>query len=95
MNIEVTPEAGDVLKRSLELAGLDASKSGIRLRTVHGLGGGVQVQIEFAEEPLPDEETIDADGIRLFVTPEVLEAVPDPVLAVEPQHETVVLRPRS
>ena len=95
MNIEVTPEAVEVLKRSLELAGLDSASSGIRLRAAHGLGGGVEVQIELADAPTEGEETIDADGVRLFVSPEVTEAVPDPVLTVEPQHETVVLRPRT
>ncbi|HWL66578.1 MAG TPA: hypothetical protein VNP73_11440 [Actinomycetota bacterium] len=95
MDIEVTPEAIEVLKRSLDLAGLSATESGIRLRTAHGLGGGVEIQVELADGPSEDERTIELDGLKLFVSPAVIEAVPDPVLTVEPQHETVVVRPRS
>ncbi len=96
MEIEVTPEAVELLRRSLRLAGLgDRGEAGIRLRSAHGLGGGVEVQIELAEGPGGDEQTIEAGGIKLFVAPEIEEAVPDPVVTVEPQHETVVVRPRS
>ena len=95
MNLEVTPEAIEVLKRSLDLAGLDPATHGIRLRTATGLGGGIQTQIELADGPSDGEETIEAGGISLFIAPGVLEAVTDPVLAVEPQHERVVLRPRQ
>ncbi len=95
MDIEVTPEAIEVLGRSFELAGIDPDTGGARLRTARGLGGGVSVQIEFASGPGPDEQVVEAGGIRLFVTPELFETVPDPVVAVEPQHDRVVVRPRS
>jgi Fe-S cluster assembly iron-binding protein IscA len=95
LDIEVTPEAIGVLKRSLDLAGLDPSNNGIRLRTGHGLGGGLQTQIELADSPDAGEETIEAGGIKLFIAPAVIEGIPDPVLAVEPQHERVVLRSRA
>jgi len=32
-------------------------------------------------------------GIRLFVDPEIERAMPNPVVAVEPQHEIIVVRP--
>ncbi|HYI46814.1 MAG TPA: hypothetical protein VE174_15260 [Actinomycetota bacterium] len=95
MDIEITPEAIEVLKRSLELAKLDPATHGIRLRTAHALGGGLQTQIELADAPAAGEETIEAGGVRLFIAPEVLEAIPDPILAMEPQHENVVLRTRG
>lgn len=95
MDIEVTAEAIEVLKRSLDLAGLDSAGGGIRLRRAHGLGGGTEIQIELADAPLEGEVTIDADGIALYVAPEVVAAVPNPVLTVEPQHERVVLRSRA
>ena len=87
MPIHVTTEAIEVLKRSLELGGVDRGSGGVRLRAAHGLGGGVDVQVELAEGPL------DTDGIRLFIDPGLTEAIPDAVVAVEPQHDMVVVRP--
>lgn len=95
LDLEVTPEAIEILKRSLDLAKLDPATHGIRLRTAHALGGGLQTQIELADGPAEGEATIEADGIKLFVAPDVLDSIPDPILAMEPQHERVVLRPRA
>lgn len=94
MEVEVTPEARDVLRSSLRLAG-GSGASGIRLRAARGLGGGTDVQVELAAEPLPDEVVVEEEGFRIFIDPDVLQAVPNPVVAVEPQHEVVVVRPRT
>ncbi len=94
MDIEITDEAVEVLRRSLELGGVDLSTGGARLRTARGLGGGVNVQVELADGPLEGESVVERDGVRVFVDPGLADAVPDPVLTVEPQHETVVVRPR-
>ena len=88
--IEVTPEAVEVLKRSLALA---PHAAGVRLRAATGLGGGISVQIELAEGPLEGETEITSGDVRIFIDPELTDAVPDPVVAVEPQHERVVVRP--
>ena len=86
MSIEVTREAAEVLRRSLELGGVDPSgDGGVRLRGSRGLGGGFDIQVELAEGPL-EEETV-------IVDPRVTEAIPDAVIAVEPQHQTIVVRP--
>jgi len=90
--IEVTPEAEDVLRRSLALA---PHASGVRLVAATGLGGGIAVQIELAEGPLEGETEIESGGVRLFIDPALTEAVPHPVVAVEPQHERVVVRPAA
>jgi Fe-S cluster assembly iron-binding protein IscA len=95
MGIEVTDEAVEVLRRSLELRGLTPSAGGIRLRAAHGLGGGLDVQVELADAPLNDESVVEASGIQLFVDPEVTRVMPDAVVAVEPQHDVVVVRPAS
>ncbi len=95
MAIEVTPEAREVLRRSMGLAGLDASSAGIRLRAAHGLGGGVDVQVELADAPLAGERLVEVGDVRLFVDPEVMTTMPDALVALEPQHETVVVRPRG
>ena len=93
MPIHVTEEAVEVLKRSLELGGVDQDGGGVRLRAAHGLGGGLDVQIELADGPLDGETTVTTNGIRLFVDPGLEEAIPDAVVAVEPQHDMVVVRP--
>jgi hypothetical protein len=91
--IQVTEEAIDVLRRSLELGALDPSSGGVRLRAAHGLGGGLHVQVELAEGPLEGETTVEASDVRLFVDASVTEAIPNAVITVEPQHETIVVRP--
>ena len=93
MAIEVTEEAIEVLRRSLELGNVDPSTGGVRLRGARGLGGGLDVQVELADGPLEDEATVERDGVRIFVDPSVTDAFPDAVVAIEPQHETVVVRP--
>ena len=91
-DIEVTPEAIDVLKRSLALA---PHAAGVRLRAATGLGGGLVVQIELADGPLDGEQEISAGAVRIFIDPSVTDAVPDPVLTVDPEHDRVVVRPSS
>ena len=95
MTIEVTEEAVEVLRRSLELGGVDLATGGVRLRAARGLGGGVDVQVELADGPLEGEAEIEVDGVRVFVDPSVTDAVPDPVVTVEPQHDRVVVRPSA
>ena len=93
MGIQVTDEAIDVLKNSLEIASHDPSRIGVRLRGARALGGGFQVQVEFAEQPDPDDEVVEKDGVRLFVGREVLETYPDALVAVDPMHDIVTVRP--
>jgi Fe-S cluster assembly iron-binding protein IscA len=95
MGIEVTPEAVEVLRRSLELGGMPEGVGGIRLRAARGLGGGWDVQVELAEAAAAGEEIVEAEGVELFVDPEVTRAMPDAVVALEPQHDVVVVRPAS
>jgi hypothetical protein len=93
MPIEVTEEAAQVLRRSLELGGLESSSAGIRLRGARGLGGGFDIQVELAEGPLEGESSVRCGDLNLFVDPLITEAIPDAVVALEPQHEVVVVRP--
>ncbi|MDQ3958415.1 MAG: hypothetical protein M3273_08855 [Actinomycetota bacterium] len=95
MDIEITEEAVEVLRRSLELGNVDAAAGGVRLRTARALGGGLDVQVELADGPLEGESVVEKGGVRVFVDPGLTDAIPDPVLTVEPQHETVVVRPRG
>ena len=96
MSIEVTSEAAAVLRRALELAEVDVSAGGgVRLRATKALGGGSDVQVELAEAPLPGEVVVERDGVRVFVDSSVGDLYPDAVVALEPQHETVVVRPTS
>ena len=92
MGIEITDEAVDLLRRSLAL-GRVGQRGGVRLRAAHGLGGGVDIQVELADGPLEGESVIEKDGIWVFVDPGVTAAIPNAVVAVEPQHELIVVRP--
>lgn len=94
MAIEVTPEAAAVLRRSLELANIDpASSAGVRLRAARALGGGSDVQVELADASLPGELVVEQDGIKVFVDPSVVDLYANAIVALEPQHDTVVVRP--
>lgn len=94
MSVEVTPEAAAVLRRSLELADIEPSSGGgVRLRAAKGLGGGSDIQVELADAPLPGESVVEQDGVRVFIDASVTELYPDAIVALEPQHETVVVRP--
>lgn len=93
MGMEITEEAVEVLARSLMLGGVDRASGGARLRGAHGLGGGFEVQVELADGPLEGEQVVERDGVRVFVDPSVLAAFPEAIVAVEPQHETIVVRP--
>jgi Fe-S cluster assembly iron-binding protein IscA len=95
MNLEVTTRAVEVLRRSLELGGIDPATGGIRLRKARGLGGGTSIQVELAEGPLESETVVEAEGVRLFVEPSALAGIDDPVVDVEPQHDKITLRPRE
>ena len=96
MSIEVTPEAAAVLQRSLELAQIDpASGGGVRLRAAKALGGGTDIQVELADAPLPDEQVVEQDGVRVFVDRSVTDLYPQAIVALEPQHETIVVRPAT
>ena len=91
MEIEVTPEAAEVLARSIELMG----GRGIRLRLSRGLGGGESIQVEVAPGPGPGDQSITSGGLTFYVETEVAGVMPEPLVALEPQHEKVTVRPRG
>ena len=95
MSIQVTEEAADVLRRSIELGNVDASTGGIRLRGSRALGGGFEVQVELADEPVSGDDVFETMGLRFFVEPSVAETMPDAILVLDPQHDTVTLRPKQ
>ncbi|MEA2499134.1 MAG: hypothetical protein QOH26_1539 [Actinomycetota bacterium] len=95
MPIEVTEAAAGVLKRSLELGGVDRLVGGIRLRGARSLGGGFDVQVELAGGPEEHDQVVEAHGVRLFVGAEVREAMPDAIVDLELQHDIVSVRPAA
>ncbi len=96
MTLEITPEAAAVLRRSLEMANIDASsEGGVRLRAAKSLGGAADVQIELADGPLEGEALLQEPGLNVYVDSSVTELYPEAVVALEPQHETIVVRPRD
>lgn len=94
MALCITPEAAAVLRRSLEMASVDSSSdAGVRLRGAKALGGGSNVQVELAAGLSPGETKVEYEGINIYVDPSVADLYPDAVVALEPQHETIVVRP--
>lgn len=93
MAIEVTDEAVEVLKRSMKLGNVDTASGGIRIRMAKALGGGNDVQVELADGALEGDGIVELEGLRLFVDPSIAETIPDAIVAVEPQHENIVVRP--
>lgn len=93
MPVNITDEAVEILKNSLELAKHDPAKVGVMLRGARALGGGFQVQVEFAEDAGSADTVIEKDGVRIFISPEVLETYPDALVTVEPMHDIVTVRP--
>ena len=93
MTIEVTPEAAEVLRRSVELGGVDPATGGVRLRLARGLTGGSTLQVELSEGPSNGEEVVESEGVRLFIDPSVLEDAPNATVDLEAPHDRIVLRP--
>ena len=96
MSLQVNDEALVVLRRSMELANIGPNdEGGVRLRSVTSLGGGARIEVEFASGLQAEESLIETDGVRIFVDPSVTALYPDAVLTVEPQHERLVVLPRT
>lgn len=93
MAIEVTDEAVEVLRRSMKLGNVDAATGGIRIRMAKALGGGSDVQVELADGAREGDGIVELEGLRLFVDASIAETIPDAIVAVEPQHENIVVRP--
>jgi Fe-S cluster assembly iron-binding protein IscA len=93
MPVEITEQAIEVLRNSLQLAGVDMATGGARLHAARALGGGLNVQVELADAARQDEDVVETDGVRVFIDRTVTEAIPDAIVAVEPQHDRIVVRP--
>lgn len=89
MAVHVTPEALAVIRNSLELAELDPSETGVRLRVAGG-----ELRPRFASEPREGDEELEVEGVRVFIAPDVAEPGADVEIGVSAEHETLVVRPR-
>jgi hypothetical protein len=58
----------------------------VRLRVAGG-----QVRPRFASEPSEGDVTVEVEGIRIFVAPDV--ATGDIEIATSAEHETLIVRP--
>jgi Fe-S cluster assembly iron-binding protein IscA len=86
VRVRITPEAVAVIRRSLELAGADPSRTAVRLRVAGG-----EVRPRFVTEPEPSDVEVRAGDVRVYVAS---SAVPegDAEIAVTPEHHTLVIR---
>jgi Fe-S cluster assembly iron-binding protein IscA len=85
--VRVSERALEVLKRALEAGRMDPATVGIRLT----IGPAGDLRTAFAEEPDPGDQTIEAGGVRLFVSAQL--ATSDASVDVSPEHDTLVLGP--
>lgn len=87
MGVRVTPEAVELIRRSLELAEADPSKVGVRLRVAGG-----EVRPRFVPEPEEGDAVVDVEGIRIFVAGEIVRELGEVEVAVTPEHGRLVIR---
>jgi Fe-S cluster assembly iron-binding protein IscA len=83
----VTPQALEVVRRSLELAGADANDMGVRLR----IAGGT-VRPRFVATPEDEDEVVEAEGIRVFIARSIIDKYGEVEVDVTPEHETLTVR---
>lgn len=89
MPVTVTPRAIEVLRRALEAGRMDPAVVGVRIAVGRGLRGD-DVRTTFAEQPEPDDETLDAGGVRIFVAHEL--ASREVTVDVADEHDRIVLK---
>jgi Fe-S cluster assembly iron-binding protein IscA len=56
------------------------------------MAGGA-VRPRFVTEPGPDDEVVDADGVRVFVARNIVDMHESIEIAVTPEHENLIVRP--
>jgi hypothetical protein len=83
----LTAAALEVVRNSLELAKADPSKVGVRLR----IAGGA-VRPRFVETPEDGDETVEAEGVRVFIARAILDEHGDVEVDVTPEHGQLVVR---
>ncbi len=89
MASELTEAAIDLIRNSLELAKADPASVGVRLRVAGGM-----VRPRFVETPEEGDETVVADGIRVFIAKQIVDELGEVVVEVTPEHGQLVVRPR-
>lgn len=92
MAMQVTEEAVEVLRRSLEMGGVDPDRGGVRLRG-HTAWGWLRYPGRTGRGSARGRVGGGRGRRAVVHLPEVTAALPDSVVAVEPQHQTIVVRP--
>lgn len=76
-----------MIRNSLELAGADPDKVGIRLR----IAGG-EIRPHFVAEPYGDDEIADVEGVRVFVARGIVDELGDIVVDATEEHGNLTVR---
>lgn len=87
MGVSVTPEALELIRRSLELAGADPSEVGVRLRVAGG-----EVRPRFVPGPQEGDVVVEREGMRIFVAGDIVRELGDVEVAVTPEHGRLEIR---
>ena len=81
--LKVTSEAAYILKAAREGAGASPT-SGLRIRhSETAEEGSLAIRMGFQEDPEPTDQTMEQDGLRVFVANEVADSLSDRTLDVE------------
>lgn len=87
MGVRLTPQAVDVIRRSLELQQADPSEMGVRLRRA---GGAIRPR--FAIDPEPGDVVVESDGVRVFIEAGIAAEHDEVEVAVSDEHDELVVR---
>jgi Fe-S cluster assembly iron-binding protein IscA len=84
--LEISPSAAEVIRQMVDT--LDAV-AGVRVamgpsESTNGTAPQLKVTIAPAAGPMEDDETIDEDGIAVFVDPDIAPLLDDKLLDLEP-----------
>ncbi len=91
--LQVTPRAATVLKDARSQQGLP-DQFGLRVHPQrpdrrHG------IRLKFIAEPLEGDETAESDGLRVFVSPDLAEALADQTIDTQATGPNLVLRDQA
>ena len=87
--LQVTPEATELLHAAKQAEGVPDS-FGVRVYGAPAEGGKVQVHIGFTDQPEEGDSVTEQPVTRLFVAPELTEALTD--ATIDRQEEKLVIQ---
>src|SRR5438045_4433462 len=69
MNLSVTQNAVEEVKKFLEAEGMAQASAGLRVRVLPGGCSGYQYALDVEEAPAQNDKIIESNGLKIFVDP--------------------------